>query len=47
MANFEVDLLMREANVGEKITFHVLYNPTGEQGQLASWQKKQNKTVTQ
>ena len=30
MANFEVDLLMREAAVGEKMTFLVLYNPTGE-----------------
>jgi hypothetical protein len=30
MANFEVDLLLRELGVGEEVTLQVLYNPIGK-----------------
>lgn len=31
MANFEVDLLLREIGVGEEVVLQVLYNPIGKQ----------------
>ena len=30
MASFEVDLILREADVGEEVTFVLCYNPAGE-----------------